>query len=83
MQVTSPYGNIIHEKENVTHGQFAFTSSEAGNYVVCFYVDQPYTRRGGRSGSGGDLNINLIWKVGVAAKDWDGVARKQRIEVRQ
>jgi hypothetical protein len=25
--------------------------------------------------------LNLDWKIGVAAKDWDSVARKEKIEV--
>ncbi|XP_051132463.1 transmembrane emp24 domain-containing protein p24delta4-like [Andrographis paniculata] len=73
-KVTSPYGNIIHHRENATHGQFAFTSSETGNYIACFALD------GHVPGGHGEININLIWKTGVAAKDWESVARKQKIE---
>ncbi|KAG8646161.1 transmembrane emp24 domain-containing protein p24delta3 isoform X2 [Manihot esculenta] len=39
IKVTSPYGNNLHHKENVTHGQFAFTTEEAGNHLVCFWVE--------------------------------------------
>lgn len=35
-QVTSPYGNTLYHQENVTHGQFALTTSEIGNYVAAF-----------------------------------------------
>ncbi|XP_058191812.1 transmembrane emp24 domain-containing protein p24delta3-like [Rhododendron vialii] len=73
VKVTSPYGNNIHHQENVTHGQFAFTTHEAGNYLACFTVDGHY------QGSG-DVSVNLDWKTGIAAKDWDSVARKEKID---
>ncbi|KAG6792516.1 hypothetical protein POTOM_001667 [Populus tomentosa] len=71
--VTSPYGNNLHLKENVTHGQFAFTTHEAGNYLACFWVD-------GHVQGSGDVSVNIDWKTGIAAKDWDSVARKEKIE---
>lgn len=71
-KVTSPYGNILHHKENITHGQFAFTSSESGQYLTCFTPDHP--------NQGGALSVNIDWKIGVAAKDWESVARKEKIE---
>lgn len=73
--MTSPYGNTLYRKENVTHGQVAFTSNEAGSYLACFWIDSNYS-------SHGSLSINMEWKTGVAAKDWDSVARKEKIEVR-
>lgn len=30
---------------------------------------------------GGEVNVNLDWRIGIAAKDWDSVARKEKIEV--
>ncbi|KAK9053874.1 hypothetical protein SSX86_024949 [Deinandra increscens subsp. villosa] len=59
-EVTSPYGNVLHHKENVTHGQFAFTSSESGQYLTCFWTDHP--------AEGVGLTVNIDWKIGVAAK---------------
>ncbi|KAL9313588.1 hypothetical protein ACSQ67_019040 [Phaseolus vulgaris] len=73
-KVTSPYGNNLHHNENVTHGQFAFTTTESGNYVACFWVDTKHQE------SGGETTISLEWKTGIAAKDWDSVARKEKIE---
>ncbi|XP_031378545.1 transmembrane emp24 domain-containing protein p24delta3-like [Punica granatum] len=70
-QVTSPYGNNLHHKENVTHGQFAFTSDEAGNYLACFWLDNQ---------NHGEVSVNLDWKIGIAAKDWESVAKKEKIE---
>ncbi|KAF5731958.1 putative Transmembrane emp24 domain-containing protein 10 precursor [Tripterygium wilfordii] len=73
VKVTSPYGNNLHHVENVTHGQFAFTTHEAGNYLACLWVD-------GHNKGGGDVSVNLDWKTGIAAMDWESVARKEKIE---
>ncbi|KAK4775641.1 hypothetical protein SAY87_023602 [Trapa incisa] len=72
-RVTSPYGNNLHHNENVTHGQFAFTTTEAGNYVACFWIN-------GHRQEGVGLKIGVDWKIGVAAKDWESVAKKEKIE---
>ncbi|XP_041010896.1 transmembrane emp24 domain-containing protein p24delta3-like [Juglans microcarpa x Juglans regia] len=72
VKLTSPYGNNLHHKENVTHGQFAFTTHEAGNYLACFWAD-------GSNPEGGDVSVNLDWRTGIAAKDWESVAKKEKI----
>ncbi|XP_011092356.2 transmembrane emp24 domain-containing protein p24delta4 isoform X2 [Sesamum indicum] len=28
----------------------------------------------------GDLTVNIDWKTGIAAKDWESVARKEKLE---
>ncbi|KAJ7965589.1 Transmembrane emp24 domain-containing protein [Quillaja saponaria] len=71
VRVTSPFGNNLHHNENVTHGQFAFTTSENGNYLACFWVDT-------KQGVG--TTVSLDWKTGIAAKDWESVAKKEKIE---
>ncbi|XP_028788139.1 transmembrane emp24 domain-containing protein p24delta4-like [Neltuma alba] len=73
VKVTSPYGNILHHRENATDGQFAFTTQETGNYLACFWVD-------GHNEAGKEVSVNLDWRTGIAAKDWDSVARKEKIE---
>ncbi|XP_056167600.1 transmembrane emp24 domain-containing protein p24delta5-like [Syzygium oleosum] len=72
-QVTSPYGNNLHHNENVTHGQFAFTTSEAGNYLACFWIGRKHQEDVG-------LTIGLDWKIGIAAKDWESVAKKEKLQ---
>ncbi|MED6131018.1 hypothetical protein PIB30_005971 [Stylosanthes scabra] len=72
-KVTSPYGNNLYYKENTTHGNFAFTTQETGNYLACFWVDPHYL-------GGKEISVSLDWKTGIAAKDWDSVARKEKIE---
>ncbi|XVE67356.1 hypothetical protein DITRI_Ditri08aG0154200 [Diplodiscus trichospermus] len=73
LKVTSPYGNNLHQRENVTHGQFAFTTQEAGNYLACFWTED-------RPQGSGEVSVNIDWKTGIAAKDWESVARKEKIE---
>ncbi|KAH7655736.1 Transmembrane emp24 domain-containing protein [Dioscorea alata] len=72
VKVTSPYGNTLHHQENITSGQFAFTTSEAGNYLACFWF--------GGSDTNVEASVNLDWRIGIAARDWDSVARKEKIE---
>ncbi|XP_038878125.1 transmembrane emp24 domain-containing protein p24delta3-like isoform X2 [Benincasa hispida] len=74
VKVTSPYGNNLHHSENVTHGQFAFTTTEAGNYLVCFWLTD-HTHQAGI-----EISVNLDWRTGIAAKDWESVAKKEKIE---
>lgn len=71
--MTSPYGNTVHHKENVTEGQFAFTTSEAGSYLACFTLDSV------KKDAVASVSVN--WRIGIAAKDWDTVAKKEKIEV--
>lgn len=73
LQVTSPYGNDLHGKKKATAGQFAFTTAEAGNYMACFWVDAPY--------EGLAATVNIDWKIGHAAKDWDSVVKREKIQV--
>ncbi|CAK8566387.1 unnamed protein product [Lathyrus sativus] len=71
VKLTSPYGNNLHHNENVTQGQFAFTTAESGSYVACFWMD---------SKNVDGTSISLDWKTGISAKDWDSVAKKEKIE---
>jgi len=74
LQVTAPYGTVLHHRENTTNGQFAFTTQESGTYLACFEADA-------KSHGNKDFSINIDWKTGIAAKDWDSIARKEKIEV--
>ncbi|KAJ3705934.1 hypothetical protein LUZ61_009639 [Rhynchospora tenuis] len=72
VKVTSPHGNIIHSKEKVSQGQFALTTKEAGSYLVCFLMDSKEKKMGG--------NVNLEWKIGIQARDWDSIARMEKLQ---
>ncbi|KMZ76408.1 Transmembrane emp24 domain-containing protein p24delta3 [Zostera marina] len=71
-KVTSPYGTNVYHQENVTSGQFAFTTTDSGSYLACFWLD-------GHPGSVG-ASLSLDWKTGIAAKDWESLAKKENIE---
>ncbi|XP_022748573.1 transmembrane emp24 domain-containing protein p24delta5-like [Durio zibethinus] len=72
-RVTSPFGNNLHHNENATNGQFAFTTGESGNYLACFWKDGSHQQEA-------ELTLGLDWKIGIAAKDWESVAKKEKIE---
>lgn len=72
-QVTSPYGNQLHYQENVQSGQFAFTTSESGNFMACFWLTNAPPNAA--------VNVALDWKTGVAAKDWASIAKKDKLDV--
>ncbi|KAL3638813.1 hypothetical protein CASFOL_016720 [Castilleja foliolosa] len=72
VKVTSPYGNNLHNQKNVSHGEFAFTTTEIGNYVVCFSTDGDH--------HGKKVTVGIDWKTGIDAKDWESVSRKEKIE---
>ncbi|CAH8283479.1 unnamed protein product [Eruca vesicaria subsp. sativa] len=76
LKVTSPYGKELHKKENETHGQFAFTTSETGTYFACLssHHDQSHHTVNGTA------IVSLDWKMGIRTKDWDAVAKKEKIE---
>ncbi|KAK1307685.1 Transmembrane emp24 domain-containing protein p24delta10 [Acorus calamus] len=73
VRLTSPYGNNIHFGDQVESGNFAFTSTEAGDYLACFWAGDhkpPLT-----------IPVEFEWKTGMAAKDWTNVAKKGQIDV--
>lgn len=57
----------------MTHGQSAFTTTEAGTYFACFWVDESHKATT-------SVTVSLDWRTGIAAKDWESVARKEKIE---
>jgi hypothetical protein len=72
-QVTSPYGNSMHYAENVQSGHFAFTATEAGDYLACFWAPDhkpPVT-----------IGFEFDWRSGVSAKDWPSVAKKGKVDM--
>ena len=71
--MSSPSGRALHHAESVLGGEFGFTTVESGTYVACFWLPSPSSIR--------SLSVELDWKMGIAAKDWDSVARKDKIEV--
>ncbi|XP_062195008.1 transmembrane emp24 domain-containing protein p24delta3-like [Phragmites australis] len=66
-------GDVLHHADKVTHGQFAFTTAQSGIYLACFWAESVE--------KGMVINLNLDWRVGIAAKDWDSIANKEKLEV--
>lgn len=73
VRVTSPYGNNIHHGDLVESGNFAFTATEAGDYMACFWAPDHKTPE--------TVTVEFDWKTGVAAKDWSNVMKKGKIDV--
>ncbi|EFJ31826.1 hypothetical protein SELMODRAFT_74858 [Selaginella moellendorffii] len=71
-RLTSPYGTTLHFAENKDEGQFGFTTTEAGNYMACFWMHS--------HADNVPASIELDWKFGVAAKDWASIAKKEKLE---
>ncbi|WVZ57105.1 hypothetical protein U9M48_007538 [Paspalum notatum var. saurae] len=73
LRVTSPYGNSLHYAESVHSGNFAFTASEPGDYLACFWAPDhrpPAT-----------VAFEFDWRSGVSARDWSTVAKKGQVEM--
>ncbi|GMH15289.1 hypothetical protein Nepgr_017130 [Nepenthes gracilis] len=72
VRVTSSHGNSYHHSEHVESGQFAFTASESGDYLACFWLPDHNPSE--------TVSVDFDWKTGVAAKDWGNVAKKGQID---
>ncbi|CAA6659420.1 unnamed protein product [Spirodela intermedia] len=71
-KISTPYGKMLHESKNVTEDHFGFTTTEAGNYLGCFWVESnPHNIK---------VSVNIDWRTGIAAKDWESVAKQEKIE---
>lgn len=73
LRVTSPYGNSLHYAENVHSGNFAFTASEAGDYLACFWAPDHRPPA--------IVAFEFDWRSGVSARDWSAVAKKGQVQV--
>ncbi|KAI5077775.1 hypothetical protein GOP47_0007599 [Adiantum capillus-veneris] len=71
-KVTSPYGSSLHTQDHVTKGEFAFTATEAGDYTACFWISD--------ATKGTKVTVDLDWKTGIDAKDWDSIAKREKID---
>ncbi|KAJ8530612.1 hypothetical protein K7X08_023493 [Anisodus acutangulus] len=73
VRVTSPYGSNYHYMDHVDSGNFAFTASEGGDYMTCFWAVYHRPQL--------SLSIDFEWKSGVAAKGWSKIAKRGQIHV--
>lgn len=73
MQVQDPKGKVLYTKSGQEEAQFAFTASLAGDYRACFTVQDMETALA--------TTIRLDWKTGVAATNWDDIAKKENLDL--
>ena len=72
LQVTDPGHSVLHSSKAQPKGQFAFTSKIAGEYKACFTTADHTTAL--------STKISLDWRTGVAATDWDTIAKKEHLD---
>jgi p24 family protein delta-1 len=73
LQVTDPKGKVLYAKSTAEESQFAFTATTAGDYRACFTVNDMETALA--------TTIRLDWKTGVAATNWDDIAKKENLDL--
>ena len=73
LQVQDPKGVVLHSSEGQEPAQFAFTATTAGDYRACFTVANVDTALA--------TTIRLDWKTGVAAANWDDIAKKENLDL--
>ena len=73
-QISSPYGHQLHYDESTVDSKFGFTAKESGQYMACFWLP--------RHSRAHSVMVELQWKIGMAAKDWEGIAKQEKLAVR-
>jgi len=71
-QVEDPSGQVIYDQKNKADGRFSFNTKVGGEYKTCFMAPDISTSR--------KTKISLDWKTGVAATDWDAIAKKENLD---
>ncbi|MEW5301731.1 MAG: hypothetical protein WDW38_008360 [Sanguina aurantia] len=72
VKVDDPSGAVVHETNGKAEGQFAFTAKVSGEYKACFAVKDLSTAY--------QTKLRLDWKTGVAATDWNAIAKKEHLD---
>lgn len=73
VRVEDPHGHAVYEERGKSGpGQFAFTTKTAGEFKACFTVRDVHVAQSTR--------VKLDWKTGVAATDWNAVAKKEHLD---
>eukprot|EP00242_Pyramimonas_sp_CCMP2087_P006134 CAMPEP_0198197730 /NCGR_PEP_ID=MMETSP1445-20131203/1287_1 /TAXON_ID=36898 /ORGANISM="Pyramimonas sp., Strain CCMP2087" /LENGTH=189 /DNA_ID=CAMNT_0043867085 /DNA_START=184 /DNA_END=753 /DNA_ORIENTATION=+ len=72
-KLEDPTGQVFWTRDAEVTGHFGFTTKKAGDYKICFTKSEP----------GGDVTthkVRLDWKTGVAATDWDNIAKRDKVD---
>ena len=73
VKVEGPPGQgILYDQRDSASGKFVLTAKEAGDYKACFTAQSLTIARA--------TLISLDWKVGAAAADWDGIAKREHLD---
>lgn len=72
VRVEDPEAHVISDKKGESTGQFAFTTKTAGEYKACFMVPDLQTAY--------RTKFKLDWRTGVAATDWNSIAKKEHLD---
>ena len=71
VKVEDPYGDVVYVKDNTEGEHYSFTTKRQGDYKVCFTAKDLATAKA--------TKVRLDWKTGVAATDWDAIAKKDNL----
>ena len=69
--MTSPFGDVLHHANKVSHGQFAFTTAESGIYLAFFWAETVE--------KGMVVNLNLDWRTGSQQRTGTLLLRKRSL----
>ncbi|KAG6516255.1 hypothetical protein ZIOFF_026710 [Zingiber officinale] len=70
--VMDPNGETFRRADGVEKGEFSFVAEEIGKYTTCFWSSHFQLEA--------VLTVDFDWKSGVAAKVWNSVAKKGKID---
>ncbi|XP_076098074.1 transmembrane emp24 domain-containing protein 10-like [Mytilus galloprovincialis] len=74
LAVTDSKGHILYNKEDIKKGKFAFTTEEYDMFEVCFEAKMT------AGGHGSDIEVTLALKHGVEAKQYDDLAKAEKLK---
>ncbi|OCT68165.1 hypothetical protein XELAEV_18039461mg [Xenopus laevis] len=75
LKITDSAGHILYSKEDASKGKFAFTTEEYDMFEVCFDSKLP-----AGAGRVPDQLVNLIMKHGVEAKNYEEIAKVEKLK---
>ncbi|KAE8586035.1 hypothetical protein XENTR_v10021530 [Xenopus tropicalis] len=75
LKITDSAGHILYSKEDASKGKFAFTTEEYDMFEVCFDSKLP-----AGAGRVPDQMVNLIMKHGVEAKNYEEIAKVEKLK---
>uniref|UniRef100_A0A6Q2ZQT6 GOLD domain-containing protein n=2 Tax=Esox lucius TaxID=8010 RepID=A0A6Q2ZQT6_ESOLU len=75
LKITDSSGHTLYSKEDATKGKFAFTTEDYDMFEVCFESKSPMG-----TGKVGDHLVNLDMKHGVEAKNYEEIAKVEKLK---